>query len=114
MPAGELDIIIEQGATFSQSIVYKDSAGDAIDLTSVSLVRGQVRQTYKSETSYAFTLAVTDAAAGEISWTMPATTTAQIEPYNTQWFYDIEVVYSSGVVERILQGRATISPEVTR
>ncbi len=114
MPAGELDIIIEQGATFSQSIVYNDSAGAPINLSSVTTVRGQIRQTYKSETSYAFTLAVTNAAAGAISWTMPAATTALIEPYNTQWFYDIEVVYDTGIVERILKGRATISPEVTR
>jgi hypothetical protein len=114
MASSQLDITIEQGATFERDIVYKDSAGDPIDLTAVTSVRGQVRRTYDATTSYAFVCAVTDAVNGEISWTMPATTTAEIEPHSLQWVYDVELVYSGGTVVRLLQGNAFISPEVTR
>ena len=33
MPAGTYNILAEQGATFTRTILYTDSAGDPIDLT---------------------------------------------------------------------------------
>lgn len=116
MAAGIYDIVIEQGATFNKTIVLKDSTGAVRDLTNVTSVRGQVRPSFSSTTAYDFVLAVnTPATDGEISWTMPAAVTASIEiKQNANLVYDIEMVYSDETVERILQGNATISLEVTR
>src|SRR5687768_12024760 len=101
MAAANLNITIEQGATFTRSIVYNDSEGNPVDLTSVTEVRGQVRDNFASPTSYAFTLTVgTPATDGTISWEMPASVTATFPITRSQkYFYDIEIEYSSGVVE---------------
>jgi hypothetical protein len=116
MPAAIYDILIEQGSTFQKTINLKDSDGDPRDLTSVDSVRGQVRRSFKDNTAYNFTLTVeSPASSGVISWTMPATISATIDPVTpSPYFYDVELVFSNGVVERILQGRAEISAEVTR
>lgn len=114
MSAGVLNIVIEQGATFSRTIQVKDSLGAAVDLSDVTAVRGQVREDYAASTPYAFTLAVVDAAAGTISWLMADTITATIPARNPQQYvYDVELVRASGVT-RLLRGAAIISPEVTR
>lgn len=116
MAAGVYDILIEQGATFSKTITLKDNAGAARDLSTVTLVRGQVRRTFQDSTSYAFDLSVmTPASAGQIEWLMDADISATITPAtNATWVYDVEMVSAGGVVERILQGKALVSPEVTR
>ena len=114
MPAGTHDITIEQGATFNKSIRVKDSEGDFVNLSDVTAVRGMIRKSYSASDSYAFTLAVESAASGLISWTMGATLTASIPVTSPQdYIYDIEVVRTD-TVERILQGTASISPEVTK
>jgi hypothetical protein len=114
MSAGVLDIVIEQGATFDRTINVEDSLGNPVNLSDVTSVRGQVRKSHSSSDSYAFTLAVTSATGGVISWLMSSTVSASI-PITAQqdYVYDVELVRASSV-ERLLQGIATISPEVTR
>lgn len=114
MPAAIYDITIEQGATFSKTIRLKDSAGDAVNLSDVTSVRGQVRKNYSSSDYYSFTLAVTSAASGLISWQMTSTVSASIPVTSVQnYVYDVELVKTSSV-ERILSGTATVLPEVTK
>lgn len=114
MAAGILDIVIEQGATFSRTINVKDSTGAAVNLSSVTSVVGQVRKKFSASTAYDFTLAVTSAASGVISWEMNAVTTATIPAIGNEiYVYDIEVLRGANV-ERLLQGNAEIKPEVTR
>lgn len=110
------DITINQGATFELSITWKDSAGTAINLTGYS-ARMQVRETYSSTSSI---LSLTSGsgitlggAAGTIAILISATTTAALTaPFSG--VYDLELVSAGGVVTRLLQGAATVSPEVTR
>jgi len=114
MGAGILDIVIEQGATFERVIRVTDPLNGLVNISDVTSARGQIRKAFPSGDSFAFTIAVTSAASGLLSWTMDAATSASI-PVNTEqdWRYDIELVRGLRV-ERILQGIATISPEVTR
>lgn len=113
MAAGELDITIEQGSTFERTITMEDSAGDPINLAGAT-VAGQMRRSYSDTTAIAFTMTVSDAAAGEITWVLPAATSAALSSSTRNYVYDIEVTHSSGNIERILMGKATLSPEVTR
>jgi hypothetical protein len=114
MSAANYDIVIEQGSTLSKTISVKDSSGDAVNLSDVTSVRGQVRKNYAASESYAFTLAVTSAASGLISWSMDAVTSASIPVTSvSNYIYDVELVRTSNV-QRLLQGNATIIPEVTR
>ena len=107
---------INQGATLSLVATWRDSAGTAINLTGYT-ARMQVRETYSSSTSI---VSLTNAAgitlggaAGTIAIAISATTTAALTaPFSG--VYDLELVSAGGVVTRLLQGAATVSPEVTR
>lgn len=110
------DIEINQGATFELTVTWKDSAGTAINLTGYS-ARMQVRETYSSSSTI---VSLTNGsgitlggAAGTIAIVISATTTAALTaPFSG--VYDLELVSAGGVVTRLLQGAATVSPEVTR
>ena len=106
-----------QGATLSLVATWRDSAGTAINLTGYT-ARMNVRETYSSSSAI-LTLTTENAgitlggAAGTITLTATATATAALtEPFSG--VYDLELVSAGGVVTRLLQGAATVSPEVTR
>lgn len=115
MAAGIYDITVEQGATFTLSATWKDSTGALVNLTGYS-ARMQIRETYESEevilsfTSTGGSIAL-GGALGTIVVTGSATDTAKIPM--TPAVYDLELE-SGGVVTRLLQGKATITQEVTR
>ena len=108
---------INQGATLALVATWSDSAGTAINLTGYT-ARLNVRETYAS-TSAVLTLTtensgiVLGGAAGTITLAATATVTAALTaPFSG--VYDLELVSGGGVVTRLLEGSATISPEVTR
>jgi hypothetical protein len=108
---------INQGATLALVATWRDSAGTAINLTGYT-ARLNVRETYAS-TSAVLTLTTENAgitlgdAAGTITLSATATVTAALTaPFSG--VYDLELVSGGGVVTRLLEGSATISPEVTR
>jgi hypothetical protein len=115
MAATTYDILIEQGATFSQVITYKDN-GVAVNLTGYT-ARLQVRATLESastliELTTANGRIALGGAAGTITLTIAAADTAALTA--GRGVYDLELVSGSGIVTRLLQGVATISRNVTR
>ena len=115
MSATTYDILIEQGATYSQVITYKES-GVAVNLTGYT-ARMQVRSTLESastivELTTANSRIALGGAAGTITLTISATDTAALTA--GRGVYDLELVSGSGIVTRLLQGVATISRNVTR
>lgn len=114
MSAGQLDITIEQGATFRKTIEYQDDAGQPLDLTDALSVVGQVRPKQPSSSKKSFTMTILSPATdGKILWEMAAEDTADLSTPTVQ-FYDVEIFWANGDVTRILQGVANISPEVSR
>lgn len=115
MAATVYDIVIEQGATYSQSITYIDN-GTAVNLTGYS-ARMQVRSTMEAAT---FLIELTNAngrialggVAGTIVLSIAAADTTAITA--GRGVYDLELVSGSGVVTRLLQGVANITRNVTR
>ena len=115
MSATTYDILIEQGATYSQVITYKES-GVAINLNGYT-ARMQVRATLESastlvELTTANSRIALGGAAGTITLTISATDTEALTA--GRGVYDLELVSGSGIVTRLLQGVATISRNVTR
>jgi len=115
MAATTYDILIEQGATYSQVITYKDN-GVAVNLTGYT-ARMQVRATLESastlvELTTANSRIALGGTAGTITLTISATDTAALTA--GRGVYDLELVSGSGIVTRLLQGVATISRIVTR
>jgi hypothetical protein len=108
--AAKYNLTIDQGATFER-LVRVSEANAPKDLTGY-VVRAQLRRSYKAALPLAtFVCAVTDAAAGEITLTLDATTTTGITAGAAVW--DLELEYA-GVVTRLLEGTVQITPEVTR
>lgn len=114
MAAGLYDIIIEQGVTFQLNLTWKDSTGSPVNLTGYS-ARMQVRETYESEDTLVSLVSPADitlgGALGTILITIPAATTGPLS--FVEGVYDLELITGSNVT-RLLQGKATISREVTR
>ena len=117
MTPGKLNLTIYQGATFSRLIRLKDDDGDAIDLSGAT-ARMHIRTTLPATTTLIELneangrALVTDAAAGEITLLISATDTALLT-FDTA-VYDLEIQYLSGVVDRVLYGKVSLSKEVTR
>jgi hypothetical protein len=115
MAATTYDLLIEQGATYSQSITYKDN-GVAVNLTGYT-ARMQVRATLEAasaliELTTANRRIALGGTAGTITLTISATDTAALT--SGRGVYDLELVSGSGIVTRLLQGVCTISRNVTR
>ena len=113
--ASEVNFTLDQGSTFSLSCVYKDSEGNPINLTGHTAI-SQARETVDASTPLWNLVSPTDitlgGSSGEITLTIPATTTANY-PAGKTYFYDLELITGSTVI-RLIQGQIYISPEVTR
>jgi hypothetical protein len=122
MSAGKTDLYIEQGSTFKRKLVFKDGSNVAIDLTG-DVFAGQIRKSISDPTIVAsFTCVLTNPTLGEVEISLTAAETSAITlkaqstaDRQTQDFaYDIERTLVAGTKERVLEGLAKISPEVTR
>jgi len=117
MAAGNWHITIEQGADWKRDIqVNKDGA--AWPFTDYT-IRMQVRQQVSSDTILVELttendrITITDAAAGEFSLALSAAETAALA-WTTPGRHDLELIDPDDEVTRLLQGKATLSLEVTR
>ena len=115
MTAGIYNATIDQGATWSVTVTYTDSAGAPINLTGYTAAL-QVRQQYSSAdadltlTSPSNGIVITG-ATGTVVITMTAAQTAALaEGY---YVYDVELTLGT-YKDRLIQGQLTVAPEVTR
>jgi hypothetical protein len=121
MAAGNYNFTIEQGATFTRTLKYKDSSGNPINLSDYA-IRMQIREKISSTTSI-ISLTESSTSGGSIisvintgdgnSFTIKisATDTAAMS-FDTA-AYDLEIERDNNVT-RLLQGRVKLSKEVTR
>ena len=112
MSAGTYNLVIDQGSDFSLDLVIKEG-GSALNLANYS-GRAQLRTSVTaSSASASFTVTVTNAANGALKMQLPAATSSGISA--GQYVYDLEIYTANdSIVKRIMQGDATITPEVTR
>lgn len=108
------NIVIEQGATFSQDFIVKDSSGNVKNLTGYTAT-AQLRRSYYSSNATSFTTATVD-ADGKVTLSLTAAETAAISvgsTGNNRFVYDVEVASSSETL-RPFEGIVTVRPNVTR
>jgi hypothetical protein len=125
MSAGKYNFTIEQGATYTVEIQYKDSNNDPIDLTGYS-GRMQIRPAIGSTTTYlclssslqsdgtglnfSGSAGINPPASGTIGIYISAATSSALT-FN-EGVYDLEIA-SGSFVARLLQGNVQLSKEVT-
>lgn len=120
MTAAQHNIVIEQGTTFERTITWRDSAETLIDLTGYR-IRMQVRAEADSATTYVdfdsealgagMTIGSLDATGVIAIALAPAATSPLVF---TNAVYDLLAISGGGVTYRLLEGRATVIPAVTR
>ena len=105
------NIFIDQGATFTTTVTVTDSNGDAVSLAGYS-VAAQIRKTFLSSTSTAFTASISNASAGEITISLTDSQTTSLEA--GRYVYDVLITASGGTKTRVVEGQVTVNPSVTR
>ena len=126
MAAGKYTFIVEQGATTDFEVVWKDSTGAKVDLSTYS-ARMQIRSDYGSSgTLYASLSSNLDSdgtglnlsgsnsqnppTSGSVGIFISATSSSNFTFGEAR--YDIEMI-SGSYVTRLLQGKVKLSKEVT-
>lgn len=116
MAAAEYDFDIEQGATLTKPIVWKDSTGTVVNLTGYT-AKMQVRRSVASDevllelSSANGKIAITP-VQGKVELIFSAATTAAIDWRRGK--YDLELTAADGTVTRLIEGEISVSKEITR
>lgn len=120
MAAGIETLYIEQGADYFLELEYVDEDDIPVNITGYS-VRGDLKSSAQDVTPVAsFTCTVTDGPSGRILITLPAEDSSAIPLRGVSYevcgvfYYDIELYKTGEPTERLLNGIANISPEVTK
>lgn len=113
--AGIYNITADQGATFDRVITWKDSNGNAVNLTGYT-AKSQIRTTYDSSTivlemSTANGRITLGGVLGTITINVAA---ANMNFSGGQYVYDLELTSAGGTVTRLVMGTFTLRDEVTK
>lgn len=113
MTAARYNLTIDQGSDFLQILTLKDSTGTVRNLTGFE-ARASMRPHFESTTSYDITCGVTNpGTAGKITLSLSSVQNRVI-PAGT-YVYDLEIFNSgTGSIERVINGKLTLTREVTR
>lgn len=107
--ATKVNLVIDQGATFSTSINLNDSTGNPIDLSTYT-GSSQLRRHYTSSNSVTFSVNLN--SNGVVTLGLTSSQTANLVA--GRYVYDVELTSSANVVSRIVEGIVTVTPNVTR
>lgn len=105
------NIFIDQGANYSNIITVSGTNGSALDLTGYT-VASQMRKSYSSSTAHNLNAAVYNAASGQVRMTLTAAQSEAIPP--GRYLYDLEITSGSGAKTRVVEGVATVTPQITQ
>lgn len=107
--AQKLNLIIDQGTTFSTSFTVNDDAGDPINFNGYT-GSAQLRKHYTSTNAVSFTVSAN--SSGGVSLLLSSNTTNSLEA--GRYVYDVELVAPAGTTSRVVEGIATVTPQVTK
>lgn len=103
------NLIIDQGADYSTTIMMTDVDDNQISLTGFT-AEAQMRKTYTSSNSVAFSVTLNE-SLGEVTLSLTDTQTANIVA--GRYVYDVFLT-SNNITSRIIEGIVTVTPRVTR
>jgi hypothetical protein len=124
MPAGKYSLVIEQGTTVNIDLVYKDSTGSFVDLTSYS-AKMQIRPDYADNTTTKYitlssslqpdgTGLTLGGISGSINIFISAPSSSALDFDTALYDLEIESPSPSNIVTRLIEGNVRLSKEVTR
>ena len=102
------NLVIDQGTDFSVTINLTDANNAPLSLTGYSGA-AQMRKYFTSSKYFNFDVQV---ANGAVTLSMNSYTTNTVTP--GRYLFDCELISSSNVVSRIIEGISTVTPGITR
>jgi hypothetical protein len=111
--AAYVELYMDQGTTFNNTINITDDVTNAVVNVSGYTITSQMRRSYYSANATANIICtITDASNGEITMSMTSANTSNIRP--GRYLFDVKTINTSNVVSRILEGIVTVTPQVGR
>lgn len=111
--ASYTELMIDQGSNFDLTIYIVDERTNQRANLAGYTIRSSLKRNFQAANTYAaFTTQVVNGAEGIITISLDAQSTAAIKA--GRYMYDVEAEDNDGRVTRLLEGTATITPEVTR
>ena len=105
------NIFIDQGSDYSNIVTVTASNGQPLNLTGF-IAASQIRKSYSSSIAYSFNASILSAAFGKVRLQLSAAQSEAIPP--GRYLYDVEVTSPSGAKTRVVEGIATITPQITQ
>lgn len=105
------NIFIDQGSDYSNIVTVTASNGQPLNLTGFTAA-SQIRKSYSSSIAYSFNASILSAAFGKVRLQLSAAQSEAIPP--GRYLYDVEVTSPSGAKTRVVEGIATITPQITQ
>jgi hypothetical protein len=105
------NIFIDQGSDYSNIVTVTASNGQPLNLTGFT-VASQIRKSFSSSVAYNFTASILSASLGRVRLQLTSTQSEAIPP--GRYLYDVEVTSSTGSKTRVVEGIATITPQITQ
>ena len=103
------NIVIEKGTTFELQFNLTDDSGDVMALSGYTPA-ATLKRWYTSSSSHSFT-AATDVTAGTVTLSLTPAQSNAIWPGS--YVYDVILTDGDGNVTRVVEGRATVTPNVS-
>ena len=110
MAAGQLNILVEQGATFARTLTIESTPGVPLNLTGYTFAGVMKRNFTDANAAATFGLTVANVSLGTVNWTLTSTQTGNLVAQIHR--YDIEMT-SGSTVTRLLEGEAWVSASTT-
>jgi hypothetical protein len=110
MAAERYDITIEQGADYTLGLSVKERNGAPVNLTGAT-IKSHIREHGDAPKVAEFIVIMLDAAAGLFGLSMPGSISDTLPPVSA--FYDVILIRSNGIRQRIVEGRVTINRAIT-
>ena len=109
--ATRVDLVIDQGTSFSTIVTVTDGSGNVTDVTGYT-ANAQMRAHHTSSSiTKEFTIA-NGGTNGELTLSLNYANTAAIT--SGRYVYDVEVTSGSNVRSRVVEGIVTVNANVTR
>jgi hypothetical protein len=107
--ATKVNLVVDQGTTFTTSITFNDENGNTINFSTYS-GSAQMRKHFTSSNSTSFSVSLT--SNGVVTLSLTANQTGNLVA--GRYVYDLEVTDASNQISRLIEGIVTVTPNVTR
>lgn len=105
------NLYIDAGSTYSNIITVAASNGQPLNLTGYT-VASQLRKSYQSSVAFPFQASVYDSTSGKLRLQLTDEQSAAIPA--GRWLYDVEITSPTGATTRVVEGIATVTPQITQ